>query len=1585
MYPDININWDVFNFKFSSNKQAAFEQLSYLIFCFEHEVKHGIFRYFNQTGIETNPIKVEDQIIGFQAKYFDEATMLSSKVSELKDSIADAKRKNPEINKLLFYINKEFGESTIADQQSPKYKIDIETYGKALGVVIEWRVKSHFEMLLSNPDIIHLRDFFFNPMPGIKGFITQMESHSHIILSKLKSELSYDNNSIKINSDEILKTFQMHLVNADIVTVFGKGGSGKSALIKDWNAQIASDFPCLVFRATDFNVSNLGALMSNFGSYTLSDIISLYAAEEKKFIVIDSAEKIFMLDNTDSIHEALHLLISNQWKVIFSIRTSYQQNLENFLDDMFKQARRKEIEINYISIKELQELAEKNQFPLPESENLKELLCNLFYLNLYLGLNPEEASILESISAFKTLLWDKCIKNSQQSKNAIHIRRERCILSLVKECMDIGSFYAVMDKGDHEAVSALEADGIIVYEETFGGYYLTHDVYEELVLQRMINLAFARKTSVPDFFEQIGSSMLMRKAFRIWVSDSINNLVNVNDFLKDILVGRDLVNIWRDEILISLMSDEKEQELLNALPIVLSLNNFSILFRALALINTACKEVDKDNALYQAIIQTDRHDALYKFLFLKPVGYGWYYLIKYTYEVLDKLDLNPQNTRLLISILRTWVGSNRQGETTRYAGLIALHIYDICISRGYSSRLHKDDFKSLMGILLESSRETKQEFETIFTSVINNREIDHRTKYYELCDFILTDIVKSYEFICVFPEIIIDLVNLFWKNTNDVKDRFETHDGVSYAFGISKHFEHKYYPSSALQTPIFIMLKLHPHQTINFIVEFSNYTAEHYLKSKFKHECQIINIELDGKVVRQVISDRLWKLHRGTGTAPHLLESIYMALEKWLLNYIEITDEVDAVNICKRLLYSKSCAITSVIVSAVLAYPEKLFEIALIFLPVREIFIYDTYRYTTESHANFLRGANPRYALYDNERIESNELSFRKQRLEDIILNYQIITNDSLAEISKLRAKRIQNILDAQYEICSCEENRGINNINWQFSINRMDIRNMKAEETVLDGKQCIILTTELPQPLQEISAQTKAESDELYKYSLLNLWSRHRLENDSNKYCQYQQYESNHSAAFVEMQALVNELSDKKDEFSFMNQYTPIYVSSVLLRDFGSALSQIELDYCKSITLEYLKSIVYGDCAYQAGDGSDAAILVLPLLINTIAYDQILSQEHPAIILLFLLLQYEDNIKSYAIKCFSRKMWKDNPETAGKVFSCYVNLKNYYDDQVAFRNWSSEGSISPAEFLQKYQSTIMEIWNRNTLPGIDDIDHLDTAGQITAFCLLDPIHKATNRIAINLIEKISEKIFDDDLCHKERLDYLNFFDVLAIFIIHQDDEISAFVNAFVPHLLVGRNLEFMLQKLIFAEDALNKPEVFWALWLELYNPIVELCKKYKERYLEEDSYRWTNTNHFLDNIVTTYALSFTYWNEKVKEWHSFGRENTTFIVNLCTDLGYMPSMLYSISRLLDGIGSAFESEGINWLCIILNHNPHLIYKQLPVNTIYYLELFVRRYLFRYKSDVKRNPELKKRLFEILDFLVENGSTCGFMLRESIV
>jgi len=215
----MKLDWNQFKVK-NPDSRDAFQSLCYHLFCRRFKITDGIFEHKNQVGIETEPIKVERDVIGFQSKYFD----IGIDKQQIVKSIEKAKNKNPKLTKIIFYINQTFSEGKKNKESATKN--DIETCALKNKIQLEWVVPSNFQMLLSQPCNNDLAQVYFS-VGDEYGFI--QSCCDPIKMTLLNSE-EYLNIPFIDDLNNVKKDVKRSMISSKekVWLLVGHPGSGKS-------------------------------------------------------------------------------------------------------------------------------------------------------------------------------------------------------------------------------------------------------------------------------------------------------------------------------------------------------------------------------------------------------------------------------------------------------------------------------------------------------------------------------------------------------------------------------------------------------------------------------------------------------------------------------------------------------------------------------------------------------------------------------------------------------------------------------------------------------------------------------------------------------------------------------------------------------------------------------------------------------------------------------------------------------------------------------------------------------------------------------------------------------------------------------------------------------------------------------------------------------------------------------------------------------------------------------------------------------------------------------------------------------------
>lgn len=1578
----IKPDWNNFKAKFSENPQNNFEWFCYLLFCKEFNEPVGVFRYKNQSAIETNPIETEGEIVGWQAKFYD--TALSNHKNDLISTVIKAKKDYPNITKIIFYTNQEWGQSK---GKQPQGKIEVEEKAKELSIEINWRTASFFESPFVSIENKIVAQHFFSLDKSIFDLIKKQQTHSENILNEIQTCISFKGQRIEIDRNKDLENLKKDSVQVLILS--GVGGVGKTALVKNLYEQLKEKTSFYIFKATEFELRNINDLFIDFN---FQDFVEAHKDENHKIIVIDSAEKLLDLKSTDSFKEFLSVLIQNNWKIIFTTRDNYLEDLNYQFFEIYKIAPLN-INIRNLELKGLNTISDQYHFSLPKDDKLLALIKNPFYLNEYLKFYKEDEGA--SYIDFKKQLWNKIIKKSKPA-------REQCFLKMAFQRANDGQFFINPNFELQIVDYELKNDGILGYESPHG-YFITHDIYEEWALEKLIEIEFIKNVDNKTFFENIGISLPIRRAFRKWVSEKLLlEDEQIKTFIEEAIEYKEIEQFWKDEILVSVLLSDYSENFFVIFKEELLADNQALLKKLTFLLRIACKEVDED--FFKQFGIKNLNIFSLKYVLTKPKGQGWKSLIKFVFENLNKIDI--KNIYFVLPIIHDWNSKFKEGEITRFSSLIALQYYQWIIKEDiYFSRDDTEDH--LLQTILYGSSEIKNELKEVLEEILRNKWKYHRDPYHDLSQVILTKL-EGIAVSKILPKYVLQLADLFWSYTPR-KDDFYRHSsiGVEQYFGMEDDL-FNYFPASSLQTPIYWLLQSSLKETIDFILEFTNKTVECFAMSDFaKHEVEEVGVFIErGKSTKQHISNRLWCTYRGTQVSPHVLESMHMALEKF---FLEIGKHSDAKTLESWLLYllknSKSASISAVVTSIVLAYPEKTFNVAKILFKTKKFFLYDTSRLVLDqgqkSSLLMLKntyGVNSKNEIHEDERLKACDDKHRKWALEHLFLNYQFFRSEETSEEeAEKRQTVLWEILDDYYKELPNESEETESDKTWRLYLARMDRRGMSPTTEKKDDGLIIQWNPKIEPKLKEYSEKALEKSSEPMKYSSLKIWADYKMRND-DKYKQYKQYEENPELALQEVKEIISklktikrpkplELQHSADETLYLFNYSiPADVCSVLVRDHLEKLSKEEKTFCKDIILEVASSSFRKGYQYQVSDGTHSTISVLPVLLDEFPEEK---DKIKVVLLLTLFNDYPIDMASTSFNAFSimaiHKLWGNHFSDAQSLLFGYLLLKPKYEElrkRLRKENYNKriyelhENQIIE-KFLQENEINITKVVeNKMSVDDLGDVKKLKLSILEIAFQLIplktdNKEHKEiVKRVISAFAEKLLSKDRDDKIDYKVKHDFL---EKLAYFVLSSEKkEIQDYLKPFLDNFNSSEAIADLFKEFIYAEDYLNSYEKFWEAWNLFEDKIIYLCK--------DGDKHW-----YVDKIVKSYLFAQNLWKETASEWHTFKDENKRFFKKMSEKIGHCPSALYAISKLLNDIGSSYLNDGVSWISDILQSNNDLLNAKLETNIIYYLENLARKYIYKNREKIKKTKRLKQEVLIILNFLIEKSSVVGYMLRENIL
>ncbi|MBF8275273.1 MAG: hypothetical protein HW390_346 [Candidatus Brocadiaceae bacterium] len=1437
--------------------------------------------------------------------------------------------------------------------------------------------------------------------------LQKLYDHSSYILRGIRTKIA----GVHIKRQDVFCQLLDISETSSFVLLSGERGCGKSSIVREFAQFMENRHPVFCLRTEDLNESHLDRAFSAMGlQSSLSDLAAGFAMMPKRFLLVESLEKLLELKSTGAFTDLIHFLqIHPEWTVIASGRDyAYQQITFHYLEP--HGISWSSLTIPEFSSNDIDSLCSQIEAlkPLGRNDAIRKLLRIPFFADLAARVvaTGTRFSKSDGEEAFRSAVWRDVISKEQERMNGLPLKRKRAFIDIAVKRAKLMVYGVSENEFDSDALLKLEEDSLIQRDPKKALVSPAHDVLEDWALEAFIEETFQQNTgNLSHFLNAVGSEPAMNRAFRLWLNQMLKN-EPVKDLVLAVLRDTTLQTYWQDEAISAVLMGDNPIEFLHNLRNQLFENKGELLKRVCFILRISCKAPDYD-LIRQIAGGDDKINRITEARYLRPYGKGWESIISFLYE--NKTCITEEFLPYLAAVLDEWTSlihiEKDIPPPAREAGLLSLHLIEMV---GNSYR-EEDNTKKLLTTIIKTVSVIKPEFLALIERDIFRKD-EHSNRrlpayVHQLLPMALTGLETT--FLCKHvPDSIINLAWQQWlikevdKDSSWMKD-----EGVVESFGLHEYNEGaNFFPASGIKGPFAHLLRFHPRKGLDFIIELCNRTAEKYANATldrkerqsffpvwFTEGVFTIKIPLnDGTYVKQYCSHRLWLGYRGTAVLPYLLQSALMALENWLIALTEHNKTSIVEWLIDHILRnSNSVMPTAVIASVATGFPDKLGKSALPLLRTPELYHWDFHRCLQESTA-FGAGftPDPLWKLYDEERKIANHRSWRKEHLENLAIRLQF---------TDLRGDIFKILDEFRANIPSKSDINGEDDERWRFRLHRMDIRGWEPKEDK-ENKRILFTTKDLEPDLREIQEKTQEEQTLNNRFMALFLWSEHTFKGESLE----REYYTNWQEALREAKSLLELLkSGNVSELARMHFGAIVKTAAIFLRDYSAGLEEADVEWCSQlVTGTVLANANTEDRVAVADatghDGSIAAAQVLPILFDfTKNEDEKKLVKH---VIATALTHANATVCEAAAQGIQKHLWQREPEFAqacieGTLEYARLRLEEIENRRKAQR-WQhpveTEDSVvpkAPKEWLPHFRERIVagKISTNPTLISFDS----HSAWHLLAPCLMIPDGSTKpehivllSRILLLLMAAEESKNQDRHGVGARReipqelvMEFSKRFADYLLSVSISEIVFQRFVDLLIERVERSPDfLDFLMVCLLHSSEKRKEIGLYWNLWEKLSKKIIELAINLKKKSRQELSY---------DNrskLIRRMLFADVPW-QQVRTEQDILIPGLDLSLNFVEKTGENPIVFEAMSRFLFYFPKLFMPRG---LIILAKHQKANQDADLfsGVNTVFYLERVLQNLLIL--SPVETLPPRKDCLV-LLNAMIETGSSCAYFIRDHML
>jgi hypothetical protein len=1224
---------------------------------------------------------------------------------------------------------------------------------------------------------------------------------------------------------------------------------------------------------------------------------------------------------------------------------------------------------------------------------LRSLLRNPYVLDKALQISwSAERSLPQSEHAFRSIFWGQIVRADHRLGGGRPRLREEAFVQIALRRARALTLYALCNGLDPAVVDELRRDSLIVSsEESTLLVAPAHDVLEDwAILQWLEEQHVTCEGSLRELSATIGAHPAVRRAYRKWVAELVDRDPAAADRLfQAAVVDEEVSAQFRDDTLVSLLRAPSSPAWLERHGGELLAHNKDLLRRVIHLLRVACVTTPA------WLPSSAGHGSLLNV----PDGPAWASVLQLVHAHLR--EFAPQDCLLLLGLIEDWGRSVSwwapYPDGAEAVAAIAHWLLPMCDN--YRSA---DQRKRTMQVIAKIPNADRERFEILLRGTGEHNRRDRTVEDFREIVFAGIEGTPAARDL---PDLVVSMAtNYLLCSEADLRRdwRYGRSLDLETLFGIKEGLQLNSFPKSAYRGPFLPLLRYHPRKGLDFVITVFNHSAEWYAHPRvLKRVEPPFEIELtfaDGTSRTQWCNARLWNWYRGSSVGPYVLQSLLMALERWLLEFAETgPHELDAV-LLDLLQRSDSAALTAVVASVATAFPHASGETLLVLLRSPMCILLDGRRRAHEmsvsaGRLDWMLPVHAEDSIYEAEQKEADAQPHRQRDLEAAVANLQLGP----------LAVRVHEILDQHRAALPPISEQDDDDRVWRLVIHRMDLRQYTITEHAAEAttatdettssepaKRSLRLDLKEPEPdVKEMADKSTARFAAMNARLGLLMWGHHVFKHE------YQAtYDPNQWRQRL-VQAQSADATSLGDEEPDMARSGPSIVAAVCIRDHWEEMSDDERQWAIDLMCaEVMRHAeVWNRSArvqqYDMLADRPCAWVLLLLLGQSLSPAQQL-RVHEAFVT--ALTHAIGEVRWYAAWGVATQLWSIDREL---TFRCVNTIATEATLVKRARDVEKERPYHEQRQLDDIEAEAARVvrqrfWQVDSIAE-DAYETLDISewfgaeanARILAILGQEPTEPST----IAAFRRAAETLVawwdaDDD---RNRSSYKGrrernhqtesvLSDLLRNFVMRTS---AAAATTIVKPILDAvdrhpREISWFVRGLTTVEDREPNTSHFWLLW-----------KLFADRVRRAQWLARMKDEYFAGNEMVSAIFLGLSWKEEVRHWRSL-EGHANHMHALLEDLPPSSMVLDAYVRFLYHIGEQSLPEAFVRIAKRLQlGDPQQMLRK--TNTVFLLEVLLQRHVYRRPLELKRDRVVRDAVLFLLDLLVANGSSAAFRMRDDFV